>query len=153
MRAKKLSFSEVADVYAFRIIVDQLDTCYRVLGVVHNLFKPVPGRFKDYIAIPKSNGYQSLHTVLFGPHGIPIEIQIRTQEMHRLAESGIAAHWLYKAVSDDDNLSRAAVSDWLNHLVDLQQGAGDSVEFLDHVKVDLFPDEVYVFTQIGRAHV
>jgi len=153
MRAKKLSFSEVADVYAFRIIVDQLDTCYRVLGVVHNLFKPVPGRFKDYIAIPKSNGYQSLHTVLFGPHGIPIEIQIRTQEMHRLAESGIAAHWLYKAVSDDDNLSRAAVSDWLNHLVDLQQGAGDSVEFLDHVKVDLFPDEVYVFTPRGKILV
>ncbi|MCB1868879.1 MAG: bifunctional GTP diphosphokinase/guanosine-3',5'-bis pyrophosphate 3'-pyrophosphohydrolase [Gammaproteobacteria bacterium] len=153
MLTKKLSFSEVADVYAFRIIVDQLDTCYRVLGAVHNLFKPVPGRFKDYIAIPKSNGYQSLHTVLFGPHGIPIEIQIRTQDMHRLAESGIAAHWLYKAVGEDDNLSRAAVSDWLKHLLELQQGAGDSVEFLDHVKVDLFPDEVYVFTPRGKILV
>lgn len=153
MRTKRLSFSEVADVYAFRIIVDQLDTCYRVLGAVHNLYKPVPGRFKDYIAIPKSNGYQSLHTVLFGPHGIPIEIQIRTEEMHRLAESGIAAHWLYKAVGEDDNLSRAAVSDWLKHLLELQQGAGDSVEFLDHVKVDLFPDEVYVFTPRGKILV
>ncbi|MCP5427448.1 MAG: bifunctional GTP diphosphokinase/guanosine-3',5'-bis pyrophosphate 3'-pyrophosphohydrolase [Chromatiaceae bacterium] len=153
MRTKRLSFSEVADVYAFRIIVDQLDTCYRVLGAVHNLYKPVPGRFKDYIAIPKSNGYQSLHTVLFGPHGIPIEIQIRTEEMHRLAESGIAAHWLYKAVGEEDNLSRAAVSDWLKHLLDLQQGAGDSVEFLDHVKVDLFPDEVYVFTPRGKILV
>jgi len=153
MRSKKLSFSEVADVYAFRIIVDQLDTCYRVLGAVHNQFKPVPGRFKDYIAIPKANGYQSLHTVLFGPHGIPIEIQIRTTEMHLLAESGIAAHWLYKAVGEDDNLSRAAVSDWLKHLLELQQGAGDSVEFLDHVKVDLFPDEVYVFTPRGKILV
>lgn len=153
MQAKRLSFSEVADVYAFRIIVDQLDTCYRVLGAVHNLYKPVPGRFKDYIAIPKSNGYQSLHTVLFGPHGIPIEIQIRTEEMHRLAESGIAAHWLYKAVSEDDNLSRAALSDWLKHLLDLQKGTGDSLEFLDHVKVDLFPDEVYLFTPRGKILV
>jgi len=153
MRTKRVSFSEVADVYAFRIVVDQLDTCYRVLGVVHNLFKPVPGRFKDYIAIPKSNGYQSLHTVLFGPHGIPIEIQIRTDEMHKLAESGIAAHWLYKAVSEDENLSRVAVSDWLKHLLDLQKGTGDSLEFLDHVKVDLFPDEVYVFTPRGKILV
>ncbi len=153
MRSKKLSFSEVADVYAFRIIVDQLDTCYRVLGAVHNLFKPVPGRFKDYIAISKANGYQSLHTVLFGPHGIPIEIQIRTEEMHRLAESGIAAHWLYKAGGEGDNLSHAAVSDWLKHLLELQQGAGDSVDFLDHVKVDLFPHEVYVFTPRGKILV
>jgi GTP pyrophosphokinase len=153
MKIKKLPFSEVADVYAFRIIVDHLDTCYRVLGAVHNLYKPVPGRFKDYIAIPKANGYQSLHTVLFGPHGIPIEIQIRTEEMHRLAESGIAAHWLYKAGSGDENLSSAAVSDWLKHLLELQKGTGDSVEFLDHVKVDLFPDEVYVFTPRGKILV
>ncbi|MCB1762423.1 MAG: bifunctional GTP diphosphokinase/guanosine-3',5'-bis pyrophosphate 3'-pyrophosphohydrolase [Gammaproteobacteria bacterium] len=153
MRQKKLSFSEVADVYAFRVIVDQTDTCYRVLGAVHNLYKPVAGRFKDYIAIPKVNGYQSLHTVLFGPHGIPIEIQIRTEEMHRVAESGIAAHWLYKAAKEEDNLSQVAVSDWMKHLLDLQQGAGDSVEFLDHVKVDLFPEEVYVFTPRGKILV
>jgi guanosine-3',5'-bis(diphosphate) 3'-pyrophosphohydrolase len=153
MREKKLSFSEVVDVYAFRIVVDRLDTCYRVLGVVHNLYKPVPGRFKDYIAIPKANGYQSLHTVLFGPHGIPIEIQIRTEEMHRLAESGIAAHWLYKSGEDQARVAQSGASDWLKNLLELQQGAGDSLEFLEHVKVDLFPDEVYVFTPRGDIMV
>ncbi len=153
MRDKKLSFSEVADVYAFRIVVDRIDACYRVLGVVHNLYKPVPGRFKDYIAIPKANGYQSLHTLLFGPHGIPIEIQIRTEEMNQLAESGIAAHWLYKAGDDDRNLAEAGASDWLKNLLEFQQGAGDSIEFLEHVKVDLFPDEVYVFTPRGKIMV
>ncbi|HEB96047.1 MAG TPA: bifunctional GTP diphosphokinase/guanosine-3',5'-bis pyrophosphate 3'-pyrophosphohydrolase [Sedimenticola thiotaurini] len=153
MRDKKLSFSEVVDVYAFRVVVDRIDTCYRVLGVVHNLYKPVPGRFKDYIAIPKANGYQSLHTVLFGPHGIPIEIQIRTQEMDRLAESGIAAHWLYKAGGEEGTLTDAGASEWLKNLLELQKGAGDSMEFLEHVKVDLFPDEVYVFTPRGRIMV
>lgn len=153
MREKKLSFSEVVDVYAFRIVVDSLDTCYRVLGAMHNLYKPVPGRFKDYIAIPKSNGYQSLHTVLFGPYGIPIEVQIRTEEMHRLAESGIAAHWLYKSAESEDELAHAGAANWLKHLLELQQGAGDSMEFLEHVKVDLFPDEVYVFTPRGKIMV
>ncbi|MCP3867426.1 MAG: bifunctional GTP diphosphokinase/guanosine-3',5'-bis pyrophosphate 3'-pyrophosphohydrolase [Gammaproteobacteria bacterium] len=153
MRQKKLSFHEVVDVYAFRIIVDRLDTCYRVLGVVHNLYKPVPGRFKDYIAIPKANGYQSLHTVLFGPHGIPIEIQVRTEEMSRLAESGIAAHWLYKAHAKKIDLVHAGASDWLNNLLELQKRAGDSMEFLEHVKIDLFPDEVYVFTPSGEIMV
>ncbi len=153
MKEKGVSFSEVVDVYAFRIIVDRLDTCYRVLGAVHNLYKPVPGRFKDYIAIPKANGYQSLHTVLFGPHGIPIEIQIRTEEMHQLAESGIAAHWLYKTGGDRGSLAQATASDWLKNLLELQKGAGDSMEFLEHVKVDLFPDEVYVFTPRGKIMV
>ncbi|PLY17079.1 MAG: guanosine-3',5'-bis(diphosphate) 3'-diphosphatase [Sedimenticola sp.] len=153
MLEKKLPFNEVVDVYAFRIVVDSLDTCYRVLGSVHNLYKPVPGRFKDYIAIPKANGYQSLHTVLFGPHGIPIEIQIRTEEMHHLAESGIAAHWIYKAGGDQSSQAQAEASDWLKNLLEFQQGAGDSMEFLEHVKVDLFPDEVYVFTPRGKIMV
>jgi GTP pyrophosphokinase len=153
MRDKKLSFHEVVDVYAIRVIVDRLDTCYRVLGSMHNLYKPVPGRFKDYIAIPKANGYQSLHTVLFGPHGIPVEIQIRTEEMNRLADSGIAAHWLYKNGSQRNDLAQSGASAWLNNLLELQQGAGDSMEFLEHVKVDLFPDEVYVFTPLGEIMV
>jgi len=153
MRDKKLSFSEVVDVYAFRIIVDRLDTCYRVLGVVHNLYKPVPGRFKDYIAIPKANGYQSLHTILFGPHGLPIEIQIRTVEMDRMAESGIAAHWLYKSSEDQSGKAHADASGWLKNLLELQKDAGNSMEFLEHVKVDLFPDEVYVFTPRGKIMV
>jgi len=153
MRDKKYTFSEIVDVYAFRVIVDRQDTCYRVLGAVHNLYKPVPGRFKDYIAIPKANGYQSLHTVLFGPHGIPIEIQIRTEEMDRLAESGIAAHWLYKTDNKETSLIHVGAADWLKNLLELQQGAGDSMEFLEHVKVDLFPDEVYVFTPKGEIVV
>lgn len=153
MRDKKLSFHEVVDVYAFRIVVDRLDTCYRILGSMHNLYKPVPGRFKDYIAIPKANGYQSLHTVLFGPHGIPIEIQIRTEDMHHLSESGIAAHWLYKSNDREDNLAQAGASDWLKNLLELQKGAGNSMEFLEHVKFDLFPDEVYVFTPRGKIMV
>jgi len=153
MREKKYTFSEIVDVYAFRVIVDRQDTCYRVLGAVHNLYKPVPGRFKDYIAIPKANGYQSIHTVLFGPHGIPIEIQIRTQEMDRLAESGIAAHWLYKTDTNQTSLPHVGAADWLKNLLEIQKGAGDSMEFLEHVKVDLFPDEVYVFTPKGQIVV
>ncbi|MFC1684791.1 bifunctional GTP diphosphokinase/guanosine-3',5'-bis pyrophosphate 3'-pyrophosphohydrolase [Pseudomonadota bacterium] len=152
MRDKKRSFSEVVDVFAFRIIVDKVDTCYRMLGAVHNLYKPMPGRFKDYIAIPKANGYQSLHTVLFGPHGMPIEIQIRTEDMHHLAESGIAAHWMYKS-GESGGAAQDRASDWLKNLLEMQKGAGNSMEFLEHVKVDLFPDEVYVFTPRGEIMV
>ena len=147
---KHLSFNEVMDVYAFRIIVDSVDTCYRVLGAVHNLYKPRPGAFKDYIAIPKANGYQSLHTVLFGPFGVPIEVQIRTQDMDKVAEAGIAAHWLYKNAEEGGaNVAQARAREWLRNLLDLQQSAGNSLEFLENVKVDLFPDEVYVFTPKG----
>lgn len=153
MRDKKCSFSEVVDVFAFRVIVDRVDTCYRVLGLVHNLYKPVPGKFKDYIAIAKSNGYQSLHTVLFGPQGLPIEIQIRTEDMHRIANSGIAAHWMYKTGNSEGGSPQALAADWLQNLLEMQRGYGDSVEFLEHVKVDLFPDEVYVFTPRGRILV
>ncbi len=152
MLEKKLSLNELADVYAFRIIVDSVDTCYRVLGVVHNLYRPVPGRFKDYIAIPKANGYQSLHTVLFGPNGLPIEIQIRTREMHRVAEEGIAAHWQYKNTGGGA-LTPDAAADWLRNLLEMQKDSGNSMEFLEHVKVDLFPDEVYVFTPRGQIFV
>ena len=152
MLEKKLSLHELADVYAFRIIVDSVDTCYRVLGVVHNLYRPVPGKFKDYIAIPKANGYQSLHTVLFGPHGLPIEIQIRTSEMHKVAEEGIAAHWQYKSASAGA-MTPDAAADWLRNLLEVQKDSGNSVEFLEQVKVDLFPDEVYVFTPRGQIFV
>ncbi|MEM7466433.1 MAG: bifunctional (p)ppGpp synthetase/guanosine-3',5'-bis(diphosphate) 3'-pyrophosphohydrolase [Pseudomonadota bacterium] len=150
MLEKTLSFSDVNDVYAFRIIVDSVDTCYRVLGVIHGLYKPVPGKFKDYIAIPKANGYQSLHTVLFGPFGVPIEVQIRTNEMDQVAEAGIAAHWLYK--TDDGVAVKSAhkrAREWLRGVLEMHQQAGDSQEFLENVKVDLFPDEVYVFTPKG----
>ena len=151
MKIKQLSFSEVMDVYALRIIVNSVDMCYRVLGAVHNLYKPVPGKFKDYIAIPKSNGYQSLHSVLFSPYGVAIEVQIRTEDMDRVAEAGIAAHWLYK--NDDDGASNSAqvrARRWLHDLLELQQHAGNSMEFLENVKIDLFPDEVYVFTPGGE---
>ncbi|UHD14295.1 RelA/SpoT family protein [Thiocapsa bogorovii] len=150
MREKRRAFSEVVDVFAFRVTVDRIDTCYRVLGLVHNLYKPVPGRFKDYIAIPKANGYQSLHTVLIGPQGIHIEIQIRTEDMQRMAESGIAAHWLYKSGDQSTANATTLASEWLQNLLVMQRAAGNSVEFLDHVKIDLFPDEVYVFTPKGR---
>lgn len=151
MRAKHITFSEVYDVYAIRILVSDVDTCYRTLGVIHNLYKPVPGRFKDYIAIPKKNGYQSLHTVLFGPHGIVIEIQIRTEEMDVIAESGIAAHWIYKSENDNAMLPKPAASThkWLKEILEIQQSTGNSIEFLESVKVDLFPDEIYVFTPAG----
>ncbi|MDQ1363404.1 MAG: diphosphokinase / guanosine-3,5-bis(diphosphate) 3-diphosphatase [Pseudomonadota bacterium] len=147
MRAKNLAYKNIFDVYGLRVLVESVDDCYRVLGVVHNLFKPIPGKFKDYIAIPKENGYQSLHTVLFGPHGIPIEVQIRTSEMNKFAESGIAAHWLYKEGGNFD--VQARTREWLTGLLELQQSAGDSVEFLESVKVDLFPDELYVYTPTG----
>ena len=153
MLEKKLPLNELADVYAFRIIVDSVDTCYRVLGVVHNLYRPMPGRFKDYIAIPKANGYQSIHTVLFGPHGLPIEIQIRTRDMHHVAEEGIAAHWHYKSSSTGGAMPPDTAADWLRNLLDVQKDSGNSMEFLEHVKVDLFPDEVYVFTPRGQIFV
>ncbi|WP_111641593.1 bifunctional GTP diphosphokinase/guanosine-3',5'-bis pyrophosphate 3'-pyrophosphohydrolase [Marinimicrobium alkaliphilum] len=151
MRTKKKFFKEIMDVYAFRIIVDSVDTCYRVLGVIHNLYKPVLGEFKDYIAIPKSNGYQSLHTVLVGMHGVPIEVQIRTKEMDEMANNGIAAHFLYKSTSDDAlTSSHNRARQWVQGLLEMQQRAGDSLEFIENVKIDLFPDEVYVFTPKGR---
>ncbi len=150
MRDKKLPFSEVFDVYAFRIVVDKPDSCYRVLGVMHNLYKPVPGKFKDYIAIPKANGYQSLHTVLFGPFGVHIEVQIRTEEMNKVAEAGIAAHWLYKGGEEGSRSPQQRAREWLRELLEMQKGAGDSLEFLENVKVDLFPDEVYVFSPKGN---
>jgi len=150
MRDKNLPFDKVFDVYAIRVIVDSVDDCYRVLGMVHNLFKPIPGRFKDYIAIPKSNGYQSLHTALYGPHGIPMEVQVRTDEMDKFAESGIAAHWLYKSPDDSGQTpAHARARDWLTGILEMQQTAGDSLEFLENVKVDLFHDEVYVYTPQG----
>jgi len=148
MRRKKVSLAEIVDVYGFRIIVRDADTCYRTLGVVHAVYKPMPGRFKDYIAIPRANGYQSLHTTLFGPNGMPIEVQIRTEEMHHVAESGIAAHWQYKEGDDSVRSYSDRAREWLQQLVEIQQG-GNSEEFLESVKVDLFPDKVYVFTPKG----
>lgn len=150
MRNKRIPFSEIMDVYAFRIIVENVDSCYRALGYVHNLYKPVPERFKDYIAIPKANGYQSLHTTLFGPYGVPIEIQIRTKDMDCMAESGIASHWLYKADLRSDNRAHIRAQEWLKGLVEMQKSTGSSLEFIENVKIDLFPDEVYVFTPKGN---
>jgi GTP diphosphokinase / guanosine-3',5'-bis(diphosphate) 3'-diphosphatase len=149
MRRKKLSLNEVVDVYGFRLVVDQPDTCYRALGVVHSVFKPMPGRFKDYIAIPRVNGYQSLHTTLFGPNGTPIEVQIRTEDMHRIAETGIAAHWQYKEGGGEVGLQGDRAREWLQQLVEIQQG-GNPEEFLESVKLDLYPDKVYVFTPKGE---
>lgn len=149
MRNKKIPFNEIMDVYAFRIVVDSVDTCYRVLGLVHGLFKPVPERFKDYIAIPKANGYQSLHTTLFGPYGLPIEVQIRTTDMERTATSGIASHWLYKQGDALDEESQVHAQRWVRNLLELQQSSGNSIEFIESVKIDLFPGEVYVFTPNG----
>ena len=150
MHDKSLPFEQVYDVYAFRIVTDRVDTCYRILGVVHNLYKPIPGRFKDYIAIPKANGYQSLHTVVFGPFGLSVEVQIRTREMHRVAEAGVAAHWLYKSNEPGGaDAGQQHALNWLHDLLEIQSEAGNANEFLDHLKVDLFPDEVYVFTPNG----
>jgi GTP diphosphokinase / guanosine-3',5'-bis(diphosphate) 3'-diphosphatase len=148
MRRKRALLSDIVDVYGLRIVVDSPDTCYRALGAVHAVFKPMPGRFKDYIAIPRVNGYQSLHTTLFGPNGVPIEAQIRTTDMHRVAETGIAAHWKYKTGSSDSG-QQERTREWLSNLVSLQE-AGSSEEFLESVKVDLFPDKVYVFTPKGQ---
>ncbi|MDC0993988.1 bifunctional (p)ppGpp synthetase/guanosine-3',5'-bis(diphosphate) 3'-pyrophosphohydrolase [bacterium] len=149
MRDKHLSFSQVLDIYGVRVIVDEPSLCYLALGALHGLYKPVPGKFKDYIAIPKANGYQGLHTTLIGPVGMPVEVQIRTHEMHHIAESGVAAHWQYKEEQSPDGIHHHT-NQWLQSLIELQTSTPDSSEFLEHVKVDLFPSEVYVFTPAGR---
>ena len=152
MRDQRKPFVEIMDVFGFRIITEDVASCYRILGVVHNLYKPVPGRFKDYIAIPKANGYQSLHTTLFGPRGMPIEVQIRTREMEAMANNGIAAHWLYKAGQTTHPIaegSHARARAWVKGLLEMQRHAGNSLEFIEHVKNDLFPDDIYVFTPKG----
>ncbi len=150
MVEKRLSFSQVLDIYGFRVVVDTVPQCYLALGALHATFKPVPGRFKDYVAIPKVNGYQSLHTTLVGPFGTPVEFQIRTRDMQRVAESGVAAHWLYKAEKESFSDLQKRTHQWLQSLLDIQSQTGDSLEFIEHVKVDLFPDAVYVFTPKGR---
>ncbi len=149
MHEKHLSFSEVMDVYGFRVIVDKVDTCYRVLGILHNLYKPIIQRFKDYIAIPKANSYQSLHTTLFGPYGVPIEVQIRTEEMHKMAEYGISAHWLYKTEKSVLGEAQQRAQEWLKSVLEIHDSSKNSLEFIENVKTDLFPDEVYVFTPKG----
>jgi len=149
MKEKKLSFKELTDVFGVRIMTESVDDCYRVLGVMHNLYKPLPGKFKDYLAIPKANGYQSLHSSLFGPHGVAIEVQIRTEDMDQFAESGIAAHWLYKEGENSTSSAQSRALEWLKNLLEMQQKSGSSLEFLESVKVDLFPDEIYVFTPKG----
>jgi guanosine-3',5'-bis(diphosphate) 3'-pyrophosphohydrolase len=150
MLEKHLSFSQVLDIYGFRVVVEDTPSCYLALGALHSLYKPVPGKFKDYIAIPKANGYQALHTTLFGPFGTPLEIQIRTRDMHRVAEAGVASHWLYKTSDASLNELQQQTHIWLQSLLDIQSESGDAAEFLEHIKVDLFPDEVYVFTPKGK---
>lgn len=147
---RKRRFRDITDVFGFRIIVENIDDCYRVIGAVHNLYKPIPGRFKDYIAIPKVNGYQSVHTVVNSAENVPVEVQIRTKEMDEIASTGIAAHWLYKSEDDVDQVSQSRARRWVNNLLELQQNAGDPVEFLEQVKNDFFSDEIYVFTPKGK---
>lgn len=149
MQMRGTPFKEITDVYGFRIITDSVDSCYRALGIVHSLYKPLPEKFKDYIAIPKSNGYQSLHTTLFGPFGMPIEVQIRSRHMDQVANSGIAAHWLYKSEDKTLDESQMRAQQWVKNLLEMQQKTGSSIEFIENVKIDLFPDEVYVFTPKG----
>ncbi len=150
MQSKSLAFAEVLDIYGFRVLVNDFDSCYVALGLLHGLYKPIPGKFKDYIAIPKVNGYQSIHTTLFGPFGTPIEIQIRTHEMHKIAEAGVASHWLYKSGQESINDLHKKTHQWLQELLESLSQSSDSSEFLEHLKVDLFPDEVYVFTPKGK---
>ena len=150
MQEKHLTFSQVFDIYGFRIIVHDVPSCYLALGALHGLYKPIPGKFKDYIAIPKANGYQSLHTTLFGPYGTPLEVQIRTAEMHKIAEAGVASHWLYKQSDAELNELQKKTHQWLQSLLEMQTQSGSSIEFLEHLKVDLFPDETYVFTPKGK---
>jgi guanosine-3',5'-bis(diphosphate) 3'-pyrophosphohydrolase len=150
MRDKHLRFSEVMDIYAFRLLTNDVDSCYRSLGVVHGLYKPVPERFKDFIAIPKANGYQSLHTVLFGPYGVPLEIQIRTVEMEQIAESGIASHWLYKTKVKGVTNAQLQAQEWIKNVLQIQHSTASSLEFIENVKIDLFPEEIYVFTPKGK---
>lgn len=150
MRQRKSSFSEITDVFAFRVITDDVDSCYRVLGALHRTYKPVPQRFKDYIGIPKANGYQSLHTTLFGPFGVPLEVQIRTREMDNVADNGVAAHWIYKSSGLEVNEAQLRAREWVQRLLEMQRSTGNSLEFIENVKIDLFPDEVYVFTPKGH---
>lgn len=151
MKSKELMFNDVMDIYGFRVVVDSVDSCYRVLGVVHNLYKPIEIRFKDYIAIPKQNGYQSLHTSLIGPHGIPVEIQMRTREMDEMADNGIAAHWMYKKSGEQgDTTAQIRARRWMQSLLEIQQSAGNTYEFVENVKTELYPDELYVFTPKGK---
>ena len=150
MKNKEQRFHSIMDIYAFRVLVNDLDTCYRVLGQVHNLYKPRPSRMKDYIAIPKANGYQSLHTSLVGPHGVPVEVQIRTEDMDQMADKGVAAHWTYKDGETPGTTAQVKAQRWMQSLLELQQSAGSSFEFIENVKSDLFPDEIYVFTPKGR---
>ncbi|MFD2177108.1 bifunctional GTP diphosphokinase/guanosine-3',5'-bis pyrophosphate 3'-pyrophosphohydrolase [Veronia pacifica] len=152
MKSKEYRFHTIMDLCAFRVVVDDLDTCYRVLGQVHNLYKPRPGRVKDYIAVPKANGYQSLHTSLIGPHGVAVEIQIRTEDMDQMADKGVAAHWAYKDKPDSNVGTTAQIraQQWMQNLLELQQSAGSSFEFIENVKSDFFPDELFVFTPKGR---
>jgi GTP diphosphokinase / guanosine-3',5'-bis(diphosphate) 3'-diphosphatase len=150
MIEKHLSFSEVHDIFGVRVVVKDVPMCYLAMGALHGLYKPIPGKFKDYIAIPKANGYQSIHTDLIGPYGVPVEVQVRTEQMHRLAESGVASHWLYKDETDKLSELQKQTHRWLQSLLEIQNQSGDPQEFLEHVKVDLFPDEVYVFTPKGR---
>ncbi|HWU82072.1 MAG TPA: bifunctional (p)ppGpp synthetase/guanosine-3',5'-bis(diphosphate) 3'-pyrophosphohydrolase, partial [Methylophilaceae bacterium] len=150
MTGKTTTFSQIYDIYGFRVIVKDMPTCYLALGALHGLYKPIPGKFKDYIAIPKANGYQSLHTTLFGPYGTPIEVQLRSQEMHNIAEAGVAAHWLYKTTDAHLTALQQQTHLWLQRLLEIQSESADSLEFLEHFKVDLFPDEVYVFTPKGN---
>ncbi len=150
MTGKTTTFSQIYDIYGFRVIVKDMPTCYLALGALHGLYKPIPGKFKDYIAIPKANGYQSLHTTLFGPFGTPIEVQLRSQEMHNIAEAGVAAHWLYKTTDAHLTALQQQTHLWLQRLLEIQSESADSLEFLEHFKVDLFPDEVYVFTPKGN---
>ncbi len=149
MKNKEQRFHSIMDIYAFRVLVKNLDTCYRVLGQVHNLYKPRPSRMKDYIAIPKANGYQSLHTSLVGPHGVPVEVQIRTEDMDQMADKGVAAHWTYKDGESSGTTAQVKAQRWMQSLLELQQSAGSSFEFIENVKSDLFPDEIYVFTPKG----
>jgi GTP pyrophosphokinase len=150
MQEKNISFSEVFDIYGFRIIVPDVPSCYLAMGALHTFYKPIPGKFKDYIAIPKANGYQSLHTTLFGPFGMPIEIQIRSLDMHKVAEAGVASHWMYKSAESDMRDVQLKTHQWLQSLLEIQSESGDALEFLEHIKVDLFPDEVYVFSPKGK---
>ncbi len=150
MLNKHTNFSQINDIYGFRIVVSDLNECYLTLGVLHSLYKPIPGKFKDYIAIPKANGYQSLHTTLFGPFGMPFEIQIRSENMHKLAEAGVAAHWLYKNKDAHVTELQQQTNQWLKRLLEIQTETSDSFEFLEHLKIDLFPDEIYVFSPKGK---
>lgn len=150
MRLKKASFSEIMDVFAFRIITEDIDSCYRVMGALHRTYKPVPQKFKDFIGIPKVNGYQSLHTTLFGPFGVPLEVQIRTQDMDNVAKNGVAAHWIYKSSGREVNEAQLRAQEWVQRLLEMQRSTGSSLEFIENVKIDLFPDEVYVFTPKGH---